>query len=56
MPIATQADRLVMILRKAGIARAVVMTYVDAPGDFGDYDPIAYVADDTPDGDQSDPD
>ncbi|MBI3893969.1 MAG: amidohydrolase [Candidatus Wallbacteria bacterium] len=37
-------ELMVGLLDEAGIERAIVMTYVDAPGDFEDYDPIDYVA------------
>lgn len=36
-------EMILELMDEAGVDRAVVMTYVDAPGDFGDYDPIAYV-------------
>lgn len=38
-------EMMLRLMDEAGIDRAIVMTYVDAPGDFGGYDPIAYVAD-----------
>ena len=37
-------ELMVRLMDEAGVSRAIVMTYVDAPGDFGDYDPISYVA------------
>ena len=37
-------ELMVRLLDEAGIQRAIVMTYVDAPGDFGAYDPIDFVA------------
>ncbi len=37
-------ELMVRLLDEASIDRAIVMTYVDAPGDFGGYDPIDYVA------------
>src|SRR5258708_4841728 len=37
-------ELMVRLLDEAGIQTAIVMTYVDAPGDYGAYDPIAYVA------------
>lgn len=37
-------ELILKLMDEAGISRAVVMTYVDAPGDFGPYDPISYVA------------
>jgi predicted TIM-barrel fold metal-dependent hydrolase len=36
-------EMILGLMDEAGVDRAVVMTYVDAPGDFGDYDPIDYV-------------
>ncbi len=38
-------ELMIRLMDEAGIQRAIVMTYVDAPGDYGAYDPIAYVAD-----------
>jgi predicted TIM-barrel fold metal-dependent hydrolase len=38
-------ELILRLMDEADIDRAVVMTYVDAPGDFGEYDPIQYVAD-----------
>ena len=38
-------ELILRLMDEAEIDRAVVMTYVDAPGDFGEYDPIQYVAD-----------
>ena len=32
------------LIDEAGVDKAVVMTYVDAPGDFEGYDPLEYVA------------
>lgn len=37
-------EDILRLMDEADIARAVVMTYVDAPGDFGAYDPVGYVA------------
>lgn len=44
-PWADPPELILRLMDEAKIDRAVVMTYVDAPGDFGDYDPIAYVQD-----------
>ena len=38
-------ELMVRLMDEAGIDRAVVMTYVDAPWTGGDYDPLTYVED-----------
>jgi len=38
-------EMILGLIDEAGIDSAIVMTYCDAPGDFGDYHPLDYVED-----------